>query len=101
MIHDIPLNKLGRLNSEYGKNYNSTLSVNNGNLIALHISYTDFTNSGWNYGIGNVRIANLVGTNDCPSQDQLVLVPEPMSVIVWSLLGLCVSGGIYWRKRKA
>jgi hypothetical protein len=27
-------------------------------------------------------------------------VPEPTSLIVWSLLGLTISGGSWWRRRK-
>jgi hypothetical protein len=92
----------GVAGSEYWKHYNQILLMSDANLAAIGISDTQFAASGWTSGsLGNVRVANLVSLSGNNSQDQLVLVPEPMSVIVWSLLGLCVSGGIYWRKRKA
>jgi hypothetical protein len=94
----------GGVGSEYWKHYNQILLMSNTNLANIGISDAEFALSGWTSGsLGNVRVANLVtpGRDHVNSQDQLVLVPEPMSVIVWSLLGLCVSCGIYWRKRKA
>jgi hypothetical protein len=87
--------------SEYWKRHNHTMDMyTDPGLDALDITYDDFTNSGWNQGLGNVRVANLEDKNGGRSQDQLVLIPEPMSVIVWSLLGLCVSGGLYLRKHR-
>ncbi len=53
-----------------------------------------FTSWGAN-NIGNVRVMQF-GNN----QDQLVLVPEPGSIMIWSLMGAGVAGAFYSRRRK-
>lgn len=55
--------------------------------------------------IGDVRIANLVYTTGNPAvpthrlaQDVLVLIPEPTSVLAWSLIGGCFIVGTRFRR---
>jgi len=56
-------------------------------------------------GISNVRIANLSYATGSktgnPAQDQLVLLPEPGSLIMWSLFGACVIGCRRFRRRQS
>jgi hypothetical protein len=99
----------GSVGSEYAK-YTSTpfanIQIDLGNL---GISLANYASSGWS-GFGDVKVLNMVGPvpHTTDSQDQLALipsegtpqVPEPMSVIVWSLLGLCFVGTAIWRRRK-
>ena len=92
-------------------------------LEGLGIGYSNFLDSTWGGPgtvpgtigettklacLGSVRVLNLygwdsaTGTYDLPAQDQLGVVPEPLSVLVWSLLGSCSFGfGAYrWYRRK-
>jgi regulator of sigma D len=70
----------------------------------------DYTSSGWGSTLGDVLIINLGNVGDhgaANAQDQLVLVqrphdaplPEPASIVVWSLLGCATIVGL--RRRSA
>jgi hypothetical protein len=99
----------GSAGSEYAKYTSTPFASIQTSLGNIGISLADFASSGWS-GFGDVKVLNMVGpvpsTKD--SQDQLAIipsegtpqVPEPMSVIVWSLLGLCFVGTAIWRRRK-
>jgi hypothetical protein len=55
-----------------------------------------YAGSGWT-GLGNIRIMNLLTLDGHVAQDQLVEVPvpEPMSVVVWSMITTCM-GSVSW-----
>ena len=65
------------------------------------------SNNDWS-GIGDVRILNVVTANGGAAQDQLIIVPpqpthqgsvpEPISIVVWSCLAVCLSSARCCRK---
>jgi hypothetical protein len=76
-------------------------------LDGYGIGPTSFASSGWS-GFHDVVVLNLYDSNNYKSQDQLAIIPghggppgpEPISLVIWSLLGLCVGIATYWRRRK-
>jgi hypothetical protein len=52
---------------------------------------TDVVNNAWS-GIGSVRVVNLKTTLNTNAQDQLAIIPEPYSALVWTLLIICMCG---------
>jgi len=62
---------------------------------------TDFANDASWSGIGNVRIINLKTQDGKHAQDQLVLVPEASTIVVWSALSLIGFVAVYRRVRKS
>jgi hypothetical protein len=51
---------------------------------------------------GDIYIMNLKGLDGSDAQDQLVRhMPEPMSLLVWSLLAMCATGLSGGRRRAA
>jgi hypothetical protein len=84
------------------------------------IGLSSFEHSGWagiDYQhasgmydeVGGVRVLNLTTLGGCCAQDQLAIVgctvhptspvPEPTTILVWTLLGLSVCLGTLWRKK--
>jgi len=101
----------GSVNSELGSKLGHAVNLGLGSSWdRLGIGLNDYAQSGWS-GFGNVMVANLWGytryydTNkykwlyrNGPAQDQLVLIPEPLNLIIWSLLSVCI-GSTYWLRR--
>jgi hypothetical protein len=52
---------------------------------------TDVVNNAWS-GIGSVRIVNLKTQTNVNAQDQLAIIPEPYSALVWTLPIVCMCG---------
>jgi hypothetical protein len=76
----------------------------------LGIGLTDFNKAvvgnKWKAGdLGDVVVLNMVakdrdGNWTSPAQDQLGLVPEPATLAIWSILGVCGIGGHLVRRRR-
>lgn len=58
-----------------------------GQYETLGIGYSDFLSSSWGTlaDLGSVRVMHM--GNDGLAQDQLAIIPEPASVLIWCLLG--------------
>jgi len=91
-----------RINGE-----NSSYNLENATLVGLGISYSQFLSSGWG---GNVeatqltytngyRALNLKSDNGSPMQD-MIMVPEPASLVVWSVLAGSAAGLTVARRRR-
>lgn len=72
-----------------------------------HKYYLEAVAAAWT-DIGDVRIANLVFTSGNPAvptdrlaQDVLVLIPEPASMLAWTLIGGCFIVGHRFRRKLA
>lgn len=91
------------IHSVVGNSFYSPASTN----LANNGWTADFANSGWS-GLGNIRIMNLrtvslhrgVYRPDGFAQDQLVRLPEPMSIISWATLLSLATGAYRFRKRR-
>jgi hypothetical protein len=87
----------------YNNDYTKTLAQDLVSGIWESEFNADVTSGAWS-GIGNVRIMNLRKVNSDGSyggyvQDQLVIIPEPISVVVWSLLGVSIGAVLLRRER--
>jgi len=69
-------------------------------LDTAGIGPTSFGNSGWGIKFGYVRVLNMYDLGGGNAQDQLGFIPEPMSLIVWSVLGLCGCIAVYRRQKR-
>jgi hypothetical protein len=77
-------------------------------LDTAGIGPTSFGNSGWGIKFGYVRVLNMYDLGGGNAQDQLGLVqdlgappvPEPVSFIVWFLIGLCGCIAACWRRKR-
>jgi hypothetical protein len=100
--------------SPVGSNYDAALlgsktSPTAGTLTALYYADVAWTGSAvvdanGNKGsyTGDIFIMNLKDLAGNDAQDQLVRhMPEPMSLVVWSFLAMCVSGAGLGRRRAA
>jgi len=75
--------------------YTETEWINNRTDLALTF-FNAANNSGWT-DIGNVRVLNLVNVSGGLAQDQLVMVPEPSTLLLMG--GGLIGFGIFGRKR--
>jgi hypothetical protein len=84
-----------------GMGYPQSAVVIPGMDLALYASLqNDFANSGWT-GLGNIRVMTLATLSGDESQDQLVRLPEPMSLVAWSLITTCIAAVSWYSSRRA
>jgi hypothetical protein len=75
------------ISSEIGSSWYNTYNA----VLAGKAWDTEFAASGFS-GLGGVQVMNLLTATGGDAQDQLVrIIPEPLSIVVWSLIAVCVG----------
>jgi hypothetical protein len=69
------------------------------NLLGTKPWQNDYNNDSVKAGVGSVRVINLLNFRHRNAQDQLILVPEPLTAVVWSVTIGCI--GIVWAIKRA
>ncbi len=80
--------------------FNFVLDAKALQFIAAAQNFVANNSAAANDAFAHVRILNVVDANGNNKQDQLYMVPEPTSLLVWSVIGLVVATTSVSRRRQ-